>query len=150
MEYFLAYSSPGKSPGYQALNPNNPCGDGCTPLSYAASSGSMAVVEVFLNQKGIRLDLKDKMGRTALSWMVEGGHEAVVKLLLQQGANILKSRWRNGRAPLSCASTSSVSGTIVRPLLNHKGIQPDLEDTRGRTPLSWAAEEGNEVVVKLF
>ncbi|KAI9782389.1 MAG: hypothetical protein M1839_005262 [Geoglossum umbratile] len=39
-------------------------------------------------------------------------------------------------------------GTIIGLLKN--GHNPDLQDSYGRTPLSWAAEKGHETVVKLL
>jgi ankyrin repeat protein len=38
----------------------------------------------------------------------------------------------------------------VRLLLASNGAEPDSKDNFGRTPLSWAAQKGNEAVVKLL
>ena len=38
--------------------------------------------------------------------------------------------------------------TVVRDLLSSNN--PDLKDSHSRTPLSWAAEYGNEAVVQLL
>jgi ankyrin repeat protein len=39
---------------------------------------------------------------------------------------------------------------VVKLLLAQDGVDPDSKDTSGRTPLSWAAENGHEAVVKLL
>ena len=40
---------------------------------------------------------------------------------------------------------------MVKLLLAKDGIDPDLKDSQyGQTPLSWAAQNGHEAVVKLL
>ena len=39
---------------------------------------------------------------------------------------------------------------IVWLLLEREGVDADSKDSNGRTPLSWAAENGREAVVKLL
>jgi ankyrin repeat protein len=40
---------------------------------------------------------------------------------------------------------------VVRWLLREGGVDPDSKDTKySRTPLSWAAKEGHEAVVRLL
>ena len=46
------------------------------------------------------------------------------------------------------AAYFGLGGTIIGLLKN--GYNPDLQDSYGRTPLSWAAERGHEAVVKLL
>ena len=38
----------------------------------------------------------------------------------------------------------------MKLLLGKDGVDPDSKDTRSRTPLSWAAGNGHEAVVKLL
>jgi ankyrin repeat protein len=39
---------------------------------------------------------------------------------------------------------------VVRVLLATEGVNPDSKDKDGRTPLSWAAEKGHKVSVKIL
>jgi ankyrin repeat protein len=42
-------------------------------------------------------------------------------------------------------------GAAVKLLLDKDGVDPDSKDNKyGRTPLSWAARNGHEVLVKLL
>ena len=46
------------------------------------------------------------------------------------------------------AAYFGLTGVIMA--LHKNGHNPDVKDTYGRTPLSWAAEHGHEAVVKLL
>ena len=79
-------------------------------------------------------------GRTALSWAAGNGHEGVVRLFLgpqfvHPGSN--GRRW--GKAARAAGQ-----------LLGRRYVSPDSSSESGRTPLSWAAENGHEGIVKLL
>ena len=149
-------------------------GSGWTPLFWAAVNGHEAVVRLLLARNDVEADLKDKFGQTPLSWAAENGREAVVKLLLAKGAHP-DSKSKSGRTPLSRAAehgheavvrlllakgarpdSKSNSGQTplsraVRLLLVEDRVDPNSEDSgHGQTPLSWAAVNGHEGVVKLL
>ncbi|KAL2004632.1 hypothetical protein VTN00DRAFT_3368, partial [Thermoascus crustaceus] len=71
----------------KGVDPNSKDNTGRTPLSWAASHGQGAVVQLLL-EKGVDPDSKDEDGRTPLSWAAYYGHEAVVKLLLEKGVDL--------------------------------------------------------------
>ncbi|ERF74254.1 hypothetical protein EPUS_01941 [Endocarpon pusillum Z07020] len=112
-----------------------------TPLWRAAKNGHEAVVKLLI-ERGADVDLKDNKGRTSLSWAAANGHEAVVKLLIERDA------W----------SPRTIGGRYVEQGVDleskdERGVDLESEDKyqyNSRTPLSWAAANGHEAVVKLL
>ena len=120
---------------------NQSDGAGVTPLIWAARYGHEEVVRLLLRKKHIEPDQQDmNYGRTALSWAAENGHEGVVRLFLgprfANPGNI--GRWW-GKAP-----------RVVGLLFGRRYVNPDSPGIYGRTPLSFAAGDGHEGVVKLL
>ncbi|KFZ23699.1 hypothetical protein V502_01827 [Pseudogymnoascus sp. VKM F-4520 (FW-2644)] len=115
-----------------------------TGLHLAAYFGVEKTVQHLL---GINIpDEKDDDGRTPLSWAAGNGHEDVVKLLLVNNAEVNLKDTLYGQTPLSWASGH---GTVVKLLLVN-GAEIDSKDITGRTPLSLAANTGQEAVLKLL
>ncbi|KAJ5148178.1 hypothetical protein N7526_001530 [Penicillium atrosanguineum] len=128
-----------------------------TPLSWAAKRGHEAIVRLLL-EKGANFESLDNDSHTPLSWAVENGYETIVRLLLEKGADI-DSTHNWGCTPLSIAAREGHE-TIVTLLLEkgadfelllEKGADFELTDkVFGHTPLSWAAQRGYEIIVKLL
>jgi len=113
---------------------------GMTPLIWAARYGHEDVVLLLLQQKHIKPDQRDREGRTALSWAAENGHEGVVRFFLGPQFVNPGSMGRLWGAPL-------IMGQIFGP----RYVNPDAPDmSYGLTPLSWAAKNGHEGIVKLL
>jgi len=112
-----------------------------TPLIWAARCGHVEVVRLLLRETHIQPDQQDtNYGRTALSWAAGNGHEGVVSLFLGRPFVNLRSigrRW--GKAP-----------RVAALLFGRRYVNPDSSSKSGRTPLSWAAENGHEGIVKLL
>jgi len=113
---------------------------GQTPLIWAARHGRGEIAKLLLQQKHIQPDLSDTVyGRTALSWAAQSGHEGVVRLFL--GPLFFHpgriSRWWG--AP-----------EVMSVLFGRKYVNLNRQDNWGQTPLSWASQSGNDVVVKLL
>jgi len=120
---------------------NQKDGAGMTPLIWAARYGHEDVVLLLLQQKRIQPDQRDTYGgRTALSWAAGNGHEGVVRLFLGPQFINPGSIGRLWGAPL-----------IVGQMFGSRYVNPDAPDTLyGQTPLSWAADNGYEGIVKLL
>ena len=120
---------------------NEADGVGVTPLIWAARYGHEEAVRLILRIKHIQPDQQDtKYGRTALSWAAENGHEGVVRIFLgPQFVNLesLGRRWRKTQQ-------------IVDMMTGRRYVNPDSLSKTGRTPLTWAAENGHEEIVKLL
>ena len=112
---------------------------GMTPLIWASRYGHEEVVGLLLRQKHIQPDQQDtNYGRTALSWAAENGHEGVVRLFLGPGlAN-----------PGSTGRRREKARRVVGQLIGRTYFNPGSSSGSGLTPLSGAAENGREGVVK--
>ena len=116
-------------------------GAGMTPLIWAARYGNEEVVRLLLRKKHIRPDQQDaEYGQTALSWAAENGHEGVVRLFLAP-------RFVN---PESIGRRWGKVARIVDVLFSGRYLNPDSASKYGQTPLSLAAQNGHEGIVKLL
>jgi len=114
---------------------------GMTPLIWAARYGHEEVVRLLLREKHIQPDQHDTgSGRTALSWAAGNGDEGLVRLLL--GSQFVN--------PGSLGHRWGKAWRAAGQLFGRRYINPDSSCRSGRTPLSWAAENGREGVVKLL
>ncbi|KAK4165515.1 ankyrin repeat-containing domain protein [Cladorrhinum sp. PSN259] len=125
------------------VDPNTQGNGKETPLLIASDRGHDAVVNVLLDAKGIRPELKDTLGRTPLAVAASRGHAEIVKRLVAVDGINPDSKDKEGRTPLSRAAEGAHVG-VVRQLLALEGIGVDRRDTRGRSPLSWAIDPGFE------
>jgi hypothetical protein len=77
------------------------------------------------------------------------GLEKVASALLKvkRGTDLTDSY---GRTPLSYAAENNGYEAIVKLLLETEGVEADLKDNGGRSPLLRAAHQGHEAVVKLL
>jgi len=147
---------------------------GLTPLMWAARYGREEVVQLLLQQKHTRPDIRDTDdGLTALSWAARCGHEGVVRIFLGPAfvnPGSIGRRWGTpqamsllfgrkyinpdrpdhyGKTPLSRAAESG-NDAVVRLLLGREDVSPDRPDNYGKTPLAWAASRGQDGAVRLL
>ena len=116
-------------------------GLGMTPLIWASRYGHEDVAKLLLRNKHTQPDQRDTISRrTALSWAAGNGHEGVVRLFLRRQfinpGSVGRRWWKTARA--------------VDRLFGGRYVNPDSQSVSGRTPLSWAAGNGHEGVVKLL
>ncbi|KAJ5210232.1 hypothetical protein N7491_010039 [Penicillium cf. griseofulvum] len=76
------------------------------PLAISASRGLYAVVDKFLEESSIEVNLRDSVhNNTPLTWAAARGQDAVVSLLLKtEKVNIESKDSKYGRTPLSWAA----------------------------------------------
>jgi hypothetical protein len=110
--------------------------NGCTALIVAVGMESMRIPDILLAANGIGPNLRD-FARSHLSRAVQGGKVAVVKKLVGH-ARIDVDRREFGESPLFHAAIDGFAD-IVDLLLSHNA-NPNLADSRGRSPLSATAE----------
>ena len=107
---------------------------GRTPLSYAAERGRRGMVILLLEREEVNTDLTDKGGQTPLSYATSFRHLRCFEL----AARLEAARFMIGY------------GEVVEILLGRAEVNPNMQDNRGRTPLSYAAERGYQEMVALL
>jgi ankyrin repeat protein len=120
---------------------------GRTPLSWAAGTGYSETVQCLL-ELGAEVDLEDWDGATPLWFAVQGGAEDAAKALRAHGAampNIEPSD-----VPSLLQDAVSSGNPTIAALLLETGIDPNVRDKDGRTPLAIAAHEGQISIVELL
>lgn len=153
----------GETPLYQAIqrkrlsatkmlllagaDPNIPCYENKTVLSWAAAEGSEEWIELLLKQPSIELDIPDKFGQTALLRAADAGHTKCIRMLLDKGACV-KHADSEGRTALSLAAMKGHK--VVAKLLLKNKAKINAQDKKGNTPLALAAEKNHDAVVRFL
>ncbi|KAK3595491.1 hypothetical protein CHS0354_021586 [Potamilus streckersoni] len=119
----------------------------------AVRQGKKHLIRFILEAAMINVvDARDLHGRTpliqCLNTKEEQSREALVRMLLQFGADV-NSRDDFGRTALSYACEKSCND-VVRILVKHHNIDPDLYDMDGNTPLIYSAMVGNDIAVEIL
>jgi hypothetical protein len=113
------------------------------PLFQAVESGDEATVRSFL-AAGHDPDCRNESGMPLLLFASVNKRVGIVGLLLSSGAEV-DSRDRDGRTSLHLTRSTDV----VQILLDH-GANPNVTDTRGRTPLMYGAQWNDAYKVLLL
>ena len=119
---------------------------GDTALSWGASSGHGAVVNILLT-KGANPDTTNRFGRTPLILAAKFGSEAAVCLLLAKGAKL--DITDNGSDTALIWAARNGNEAIVRRLLAN-GAKHDIKNIHGETALSLATKRAHSSVVSLL
>ena len=117
---------------------------GAMPLSYAARSGHLALVDLLL-ENGAPINARNLAGSTALYFAAENDRLAVTRRLLAKGADPSLSG-RGGVTPIAAAAYMGNDRTI-EVLLAH-GVDPNGIDKTGKAPIVYAASLGFAPVVR--
>ncbi|KAJ5555284.1 hypothetical protein N7535_007723 [Penicillium sp. DV-2018c] len=121
-----------------------------TPLFAAAEAGLDGIVELLVRCERVDLELADMHGTTPLGVAADFNRAGVVKRLLtgHRRANP-NARDENGQTPLFKAAFYGHL-RIVKLLLEADGIDPQLGDVDGKSPLIVALENHHEQVVEVL
>jgi uncharacterized protein len=117
---------------------------GARPLSHAAKSGHLEMVELLLGH-GAPIDARNLAGATALYAAAEAGHVVVAQRLMDRGADV-KLTGRGGISPIAAAAYAG-SDAIVDALLV-RGADERLPDDTGKPPIVYAAARAHLDIVK--
>lgn len=113
------------------------------------------MVKLLLVEPTIDINAADIDGATPLWWATRGHHDHVAARLLAE-PNLDVNAVGQFQASIPDRSTSlhhAVQGQrlpILRLLLTERRLDPNITDRLRRTPLGWAASQGNSEVVELL
>lgn len=114
---------------------------GKTPILYAMQNDAPELVAALAKANPISVNLPDPNGNTPLILAAQRGFLKQTKNLLAGGAN---PDYRNPSSGLSALAAAAAEGHIdvIRALVRNGQATIDLPDLNGRTPLMYAAEQG--------
>lgn len=127
------------------LNTVHPSGD--HGLLIAIRSGSVKVANFLLDQRSVKVEVRNRQDESPLMMAALKGQLAIAKRLIARDAEVNKPGW----TPLHYAATNAdpVSVEMTRLLLEHHAYI-DAASPNRTTPLMMAAHYGNPDVVKLL
>ncbi|KAJ7589691.1 hypothetical protein C8J56DRAFT_1164339 [Mycena floridula] len=133
-----------------AINPDAKDGDGRTALSYAAEEGDVSMVEVLLGcRSGSGISSPCKITRSPQPCVADPNiSDDEGKTPLHRSIHALRS-WNLTLRSRRAAEPDEVL-RVLRAILEHPGVNVNVKDRSGRTPLSYAAEIGNMEIVDLL
>ena len=119
--------------------------DGSTLLHHAAAH-DMADCVTKLLEKGVSVNVKNKVGMTPLHFAASNNSVNAAKILLEKGARQLKNA--KGENPLHLAA--KYNSAAVAELLLEKGAKVGVKDKDGYTPIVFAVENNHPEVAKVL
>jgi ankyrin repeat protein len=117
---------------------------GARPLSHAAKSGHLQMVDLLL-ARGAPIDARNLAGATALYFAAEGSHISIAQRLMERGADV-KLTGRSGISPIAAAAYAG-NDIIVEALLA-RGADERAPDETGKPPIIYAAAGARLDIVK--
>jgi ankyrin repeat protein len=120
---------------------------GDTLLILATYYGHEEAVGLILDQPGVKLDVKNRMGFAALTGAVYKNQNGIVKRLIAGGADV-NSVNGSGQTPLMFAAL--FGREEAARLLIEAGAKTDARDASGNTALKLAQSQNNLELVRLL
>ncbi|XP_044738962.1 uncharacterized protein LOC123300452 [Chrysoperla carnea] len=119
--------------------------NGIQPIHLAALKGHIEIINI-LTPMGKSDEITDKQGITPLHLASHCGHNDVIRALLETGYFNVNATDKNAIRPLHLAIGSNHDTTAK--LLLEKGALSSCFDSYGRSPMHWAAVNGNLEAIK--
>ena len=91
---------------------------GMSPLHYAAASGFTEATKTLLKKQGIKVDIKNRCGRTPLFLAVQNGLSEVMDVLIDAGANY-ENEDKNGDTPIITAIIAQQTSTVAKLIMKY-------------------------------
>ncbi|KAJ1364603.1 hypothetical protein KIN20_024726 [Parelaphostrongylus tenuis] len=119
--------------------------NGLTPMLMAVMNGRTDLVKLLLS-KGANLGHRDRDGHSAVHWAVVCGQLDMLNFLLAEGADVEASDLLKA-TPLHYSTATEETSTELALAILHtllkQGAKPNCRDIDERTPILWAASNGN-------
>lgn len=146
--------------GYEHVDVDVQDAAGLTPLALAASMGHADIVRSLLNVSTNGIEIVDVVGRRPVMWALQSGQDDTIRYLLEEtsrseGSNLQELRLRElkRRDNLGCSFVhlSGVRNNCSGILLAlRNGLDIDIVDHEGWTPLHWCAYFGSYATAELL
>ena len=130
---------------------NEESSKGLTPLHYAASAGHNDIVELLI-ERGANVNATDSgKGATPLDYAHWRDHEEVIETLNAHNAQREHEKGGKGIGQSSLIHDAALDGDIdeVQRQLD-AGVDPNLKNSKGATPLFYAVYGGHLEIVELL
>ena len=124
--------------------------DGKTALHLAATVGDIGVARTLIERDPRLATIADEVGAIPLHYAASAGHTALVALLIENRSQSLFCTDKDALTPLHYAVHKDASETMVKMLLD---AGPELAvrgNSKGATPLVFAAMDGHVAIVRLL
>jgi ankyrin repeat protein len=130
---------------------NQRLGGGGTPLMIAVEHDDVELIDILL-RNGAILKAEDLQGQTALFDAAYYHSNKVLRFLIEKGANIHVKDYWDTTALLRVCDPSNIKGDKVgtAKILIENGVDINVPDKEGYTPIFKASSSGNIELVKLL
>ncbi|CAI9743377.1 palmitoyltransferase ZDHHC17-like isoform X1 [Octopus vulgaris] len=119
-----------------------------TPLHWATRQGHLSMVVILMNY-GADASLTDGEGCSCIHLAAQFGHTAIVAYLIAKGQDV-DMLDKSGMTPLMWAAFRVFSHDPARLLLTFGASVNYADRCKKNSPLHWACQYGNQVVIKIL
>jgi uncharacterized protein len=123
-------------------------GESRTPLCNAAIVGNLEILS-WLISEGANVNHQERNGLSALHFAVQNRHPDLILCLLQSGA-LIDIPDRYGNSPLWRAVFDARGKYDIVSLLVSKGAKTTSRNTSGRSPLDFAKQIGDDILITML
>lgn len=122
--------------------------DDQTALRVAAYRGHDKICAILVQRGHCRLDETDRKGKTPLFYAVGAEHLPTIRILTTiPGVNVHVNHQENSGRTALCQAAEAGALASLKQLLNTEGVDVNLPDKEGRSPLIWAAFRGHAACI---
>lgn len=114
-----------------------------TPLRWAALWGFVDIARLLI-ERGAKVNVKEKNGKTSLFWAAREGHQEMTDLLISKGA------MRKGSENKYLLTAAQYGNAALAKLVIDRGADVNVRGEFGKTPLHFASQRGDAETVDVL